>query len=515
MPPLSLPLPPIVAGGLVIATAGCGLFSGDDDIEGPPPEPDDVQFGSSEEFVREVNLFHSADNVPAEVAVEAVEATYESTALYLSLTNPEQTRSSSDMNVDLTQPFLFDPISGRGYLGNEDAGSADVNTSNVDFFADVTNVLRFYYPPLPQDVEYVTFFGIGVGAMSGIPVERVQERRPEPEPGIEGDEAADRNPDPGETLVWPAPELDHDAEHRIFDTEGFVEGEGASLTRDGDEETIALSADVLFDFDDADLTDEAADLISDTAESIDQHSTEAGTLMVTGHTDGVGDDDYNDTLSEERAEAVADELESLLSADLDVHVEGLGSSDPLVEEEGEDDEEARERNRRVELTYAATAVSSSDTAQDSGIAAAERHVADPASYRADLGESVETLQHEGFQLDVYPLLRDGAHVLAEVEMTNTTEGVAQPELESSRTGAGGSGEQLDAFRLHEQESDLMRYPLVMRTADGQEELFAETPRDFDPGESHRLAVVFPAPAPDTSEVTLDAGPFGEAPVPIE
>ncbi|CAM3705499.1 hypothetical protein [Nocardiopsis rhodophaea] len=64
-------------------------------------------------------------------------------------------------------------------------------------------------------------------------------------------------------------------------------------------------------------------------------------------------------------------------------VTGKGSSEPVAKEGGENDEEARKRNRRVELSYEVTAArndkNGNGSDSGSGIAAAERHVALPAS----------------------------------------------------------------------------------------------------------------------------------------
>jgi len=70
------------------------------------------------------------------------------------------------------------------------------------------------------------------------------------------------------------------------------------------------------------------------------------TISVNGHTDDVGSDDYNQKLSERRAQAVRDYLvKAGVTADI-LSVEGHGKSMPLVK--GNTDV-ARAKNRRVEL----------------------------------------------------------------------------------------------------------------------------------------------------------------------
>jgi len=70
------------------------------------------------------------------------------------------------------------------------------------------------------------------------------------------------------------------------------------------------------------------------------------TISVNGYTDDVGSDEYNQKLSERRAQAVRDYLvKAGLSPDI-LSVEGHGKSQPLVRGTSE---EARAKNRRVEL----------------------------------------------------------------------------------------------------------------------------------------------------------------------
>jgi OOP family OmpA-OmpF porin len=73
----------------------------------------------------------------------------------------------------------------------------------------------------------------------------------------------------------------------------------------------------------------------------------ASRVAVTGHTDGVGDAGYNRVLSEQRARAVADFLESLGFPGDRLVVRGAGADEPL-----DDNATAwgRKRNRRIEFS---------------------------------------------------------------------------------------------------------------------------------------------------------------------
>lgn len=128
-----------------------------------------------------------------------------------------------------------------------------------------------------------------------------------------------------------------------------------TTTRTGDTVEVSLDADVLFEFDSATLTPEAEARLAQLAGRIGDGAA-AGSLSITGYTDDVGDDDYNQTLSEERAEAVRAVLEPALDrADLTVDVRGRGSSDPVAPNsiDGNDNPDGRAANRRVTITYEA------------------------------------------------------------------------------------------------------------------------------------------------------------------
>jgi outer membrane protein OmpA-like peptidoglycan-associated protein len=106
-----------------------------------------------------------------------------------------------------------------------------------------------------------------------------------------------------------------------------------------------LNSDYLkFDFDKADLHQEDKELLSRVAGIL--LSSPDYTVSVNGHTDDVGTDEYNQKLSERRAQAVRDYLvKAGLSPDI-LSVTGHGKKQPLVPGTSE---AARAKNRRVEL----------------------------------------------------------------------------------------------------------------------------------------------------------------------
>jgi outer membrane protein OmpA-like peptidoglycan-associated protein len=69
-------------------------------------------------------------------------------------------------------------------------------------------------------------------------------------------------------------------------------------------------------------------------------------LAVEGHTDSIGTDEYNLTLSEKRADAVRDYLVSQGVSDSGITAQGFGKENPVATN---DTSEGRALNRRVEL----------------------------------------------------------------------------------------------------------------------------------------------------------------------
>jgi len=99
-----------------------------------------------------------------------------------------------------------------------------------------------------------------------------------------------------------------------------------------------------FDFDKADLRPESRELLSRIAGIL--YTAEDFTITVSGHTDARGAEEYNQQLSERRAQAVADYLIAAgLSPEL-FTVQGLGQTQLI--DDGTNPE-AHAKNRRVEL----------------------------------------------------------------------------------------------------------------------------------------------------------------------
>jgi len=110
-----------------------------------------------------------------------------------------------------------------------------------------------------------------------------------------------------------------------------------------------LGDSIEFDFDRAELRPENRELLSRIAGVL--LTTEDFGIQVYGHTDDVGSVEYNQELSERRAEAVR---QYLIEAGVDesiIQSKGFGKAAPLVEGS---DSQSRQRNRRVEIAVVQT-----------------------------------------------------------------------------------------------------------------------------------------------------------------
>jgi outer membrane protein OmpA-like peptidoglycan-associated protein len=114
---------------------------------------------------------------------------------------------------------------------------------------------------------------------------------------------------------------------------------------------VTLPADVLFDFDKADIRLTAQQALREVADLI--RGKAQGPVTIQGYTDALGKDAYNQGLSERRANAVKGWLvakEGLPVARMSTT--GFGPRNPVApnqKPDGSDDPEGRQLNRRVTL----------------------------------------------------------------------------------------------------------------------------------------------------------------------
>lgn len=136
---------------------------------------------------------------------------------------------------------------------------------------------------------------------------------------------------------------------RVEDMGGKVQS--LEVKESATEVRIELAADVLFDFDKADILPKAQSTLKQAADVVREKAK--GTVRLEGHTDAIGSDAHNQKLSEQRAEAVKSwfiEKEGLRN--MSFASKGYGASRPVApnkKPDGSDDPDGRQKNRRVEI----------------------------------------------------------------------------------------------------------------------------------------------------------------------
>lgn len=124
----------------------------------------------------------------------------------------------------------------------------------------------------------------------------------------------------------------------------------------GADTVLTVPEQVLFDFDSAALNPDAAAALDAVVEVLDFEADSP--VEVRGHTDSRGADDYNQQLSEARAEAVRAYFEQQGVDPARLRATGLGEAMPVAPNEGPDgadDPAGRQANRRVEVVVEGTA----------------------------------------------------------------------------------------------------------------------------------------------------------------
>ncbi len=102
---------------------------------------------------------------------------------------------------------------------------------------------------------------------------------------------------------------------------------------------------ITFDFDKADIKPESKPQLDQIAKLLTDHSELK--LAISGHTDNQGSADYNQKLSQRRAEAIVAKLTGSYGVTADrLSAQGMGAAAPVA---SNDTEEGRAKNRRVEL----------------------------------------------------------------------------------------------------------------------------------------------------------------------
>ena len=130
-------------------------------------------------------------------------------------------------------------------------------------------------------------------------------------------------------------------------------------TRDTARGLIVNMSDVLFDTGSSTLKPGAREKLAKISGILLAHP--GLTLQIEGHTDSVGSDDFNQQLSERRADSVRDFLAEQGVSPSSISARGFGKTQPVA---SNDSPEGRQRNRRVELVVNGAAIGKS--AADAG-----------------------------------------------------------------------------------------------------------------------------------------------------
>jgi outer membrane protein OmpA-like peptidoglycan-associated protein len=124
-----------------------------------------------------------------------------------------------------------------------------------------------------------------------------------------------------------------------------LEGTGVSVTRNGDNITLNMPGNVTFATDSSDLRPEFFGVLDSVGLVLKKYDKTV--IEVAGHTDSTGSEQYNQALSERRANTVAGYLVNRGVLEMRVIKVGMGETRPVADN---GTEAGRAMNRRVELT---------------------------------------------------------------------------------------------------------------------------------------------------------------------
>jgi outer membrane protein OmpA-like peptidoglycan-associated protein len=129
-----------------------------------------------------------------------------------------------------------------------------------------------------------------------------------------------------------------------------VQGAKVEVVGEGEEAKVNLTFEsgFLFDVNKAELKPDTIANLNKLAEILQKYPDT--NIIIEGHTDSTGKDDYNMALSEKRAKAVQDYLVQQKVDKSRMSAKWYGESKPIA---SNDTEEGKSQNRRVEISIAA------------------------------------------------------------------------------------------------------------------------------------------------------------------
>jgi len=124
--------------------------------------------------------------------------------------------------------------------------------------------------------------------------------------------------------------------------------EGATVERVGEGIKITFASGILFDVDSSKVQPAGKKNLTALAEILNKY--EETNILIEGHTDSTGNEEYNLTLSRNRAQSVANDLESVGVQAPRFTIMGYGETQPVA---SNDTAAGRQANRRVEIAIMA------------------------------------------------------------------------------------------------------------------------------------------------------------------
>jgi len=124
-----------------------------------------------------------------------------------------------------------------------------------------------------------------------------------------------------------------------------LRGTGVSIQRNGNNINLIMPGNITFATNRRNLRSDFYDVLDSVAIVVKEYNKT--TIVVAGYTDSVGSDAYNQRLSEDRAQSVADFLVNKKVNPVRIELVGFGEKNPVASNKTS---EGRSLNRRVEIT---------------------------------------------------------------------------------------------------------------------------------------------------------------------
>lgn len=133
-------------------------------------------------------------------------------------------------------------------------------------------------------------------------------------------------------------------DHQEKELREELEGTGVRVVREGDQIQLIMPSNITFNIDEYLIKNEFYDTLDSVGKVLYKYKDTQ--LDVIGHTDSTGNDEYNMTLSQRRANSVASYLENRGIPGNRLSVIGMGEGQPIADNNSA---AGRAQNRRVEL----------------------------------------------------------------------------------------------------------------------------------------------------------------------